>query len=44
MCLHAEPESPVKKIGSEPARFEKLPRSTQLQQRAFDLLGLKLVA
>jgi hypothetical protein len=34
----------VKPIGNEPARFEKLARPTPLQQRAFDLLGVKLVA
>ena len=32
----------VKKFGTKPARFEKLPRLTPLQQRAFDLLGVKL--
>lgn len=32
----------VKKFGTKPARFEKLPRLTPLQQRAFELLGVKL--
>ncbi len=34
----------VKRISNDPVRFEKLTRPTPLQQRAFDLLGVKLVA
>ena len=34
----------VKRLGNQPARFEKLARPTLLQQRAFDWLGVKLVA
>jgi hypothetical protein len=34
----------VKPIRNDPARFEKLTRPTPLQQRAFDLLGVRLVA
>jgi hypothetical protein len=34
----------VKQLDNKPARFEKLARPTPLQQRAFDLLGVKLVA
>jgi hypothetical protein len=34
----------VKRIGAKPGRFEKLARPTSLQQRAFDLLWIKLVA
>jgi transposase len=32
----------VKRINNGPARFEKLTRPTPVQQRAFDLLGVKL--
>jgi hypothetical protein len=32
----------VKRVSSGPARFEKLTRPTPVQQRAFDLLGVKL--
>jgi hypothetical protein len=34
----------IERIGNDPARFEKLAQPTPLQQRAFDLLGVKLVA
>jgi transposase len=34
----------VKSVSKDPARFEKLARPTPLQQRALDLLGVKLVA
>jgi hypothetical protein len=34
----------VERIGNDPVTFEKLTRPTPLQQRALDLLGVKLVA
>jgi transposase len=34
----------IDRIGSDPVTFEKLTRPTPLQQRAFDLLEIKLVA
>ena len=34
----------VERIGNGPVTFEKLARPTRLQQRALDLLGVKLAA
>jgi hypothetical protein len=34
----------VERIGKDPVTFEKLARPTAVQQRVFDLLGVKLVA